>query len=421
MFQQLLPLFLLLLVNLAVIFRRIGGIRVPAWTAFMAAAILIAIQSRESYDHAIQVIAGQADVFVFLFGMFVIVTALETSGSLEQYALYVIQKVNTPRKMLFIIVFIFGLASSVLINDTVAIIGPLILIKVAKNEYLSKDYVLALAIALTFGSALLPTGNPQNFLLSIHGDLSFIEFFGYALIPTILGLLITYIYLHHRLTRSFSGEQIEGENQNLHSEQVRSKYQLQSEIAFLTVIIGLIISSFLNISSSIPILVVSSLFLFFSSHRDEIISKLDWGVLIFFAGMFVVIDAVSNSEYFRSYLLSILPNSSPLDIILFLFLIFLACQVISNVPVAVILTQIIPGSVLDFPFMWVMLAMTTTFAGATTVLGAASNIIVIETSSKRGVEISWIEFTKLGFPLSFMVFLSLCLVTYLYMLLFPII
>ena len=41
-------------------------------------------------------------------------------------------------------------------------------------------------------------------------------------------------------------------------------------------------------------------------------------------------------------------------------------------------------------------ALTTTFAGGTTVLGAASNIIVIETSKKRKVDISWIEFFKIG-------------------------
>ncbi len=117
-------------------------------------------------------------------------------------------------------------------------------------------------------------------------------------------------------------------------------------------------------------------------------------------GMFVVLDAVISSSFFIN---TITPFINQLgfnfkSFYLFILILFLLSQILSNVPVAILIAGIIPATPLDHPLFWMAAALTTTFAGATTVLGAASNIIVIDTASDRGVEITWWEFTNWESP-----------------------
>ena len=68
-------------------------------------------------------------------------------------------------------------------------------------------------------------------------------------------------------------------------------------VVLIITILGMFISSVIGISTAIPILITSSLFLFFSNDREKILAKVDWGVLFFFGGMFIVIDAVVSMNF----------------------------------------------------------------------------------------------------------------------------
>ncbi|HUT80068.1 MAG TPA: SLC13 family permease [Candidatus Bathyarchaeia archaeon] len=401
-FTSILPWILLFLVILAVIFRRIGKLEIPAWTAFLIAAIVIVLVQPEGFNQAVFVLGSQADVFIFLFGMFVIVTALEMSGALQKGAKLLLNKAKTGRAMLLWILLGFGLAAAVLVNDTVAIIAPILLITFSKQVGCeSKPLVITVALSLTFGSALLPTGNPQNFILAQAGNIGFLNFFLWALGPTIISLVGCYLLTRLFYRKDFS-KQLYTEIPFILDKHEYEKLTIPALVSLGLILVGMIITTFVNFPMAYIILIVSGLFLFIRNERREILARLDWGVLLFFGGMFIVIDAVTNSSIFQDSLLPIITGLQA-DIptfCLFVVVLFGASQIFSNVPVAIIVANILPGTPLDQPIFWITAALTTTFAGATTVLGAASNIIVLETSNKRGLNISWWEFTRVGFPIS---------------------
>ncbi len=401
-FNDILPWILLFLVILAVIFRRIGKLEIPAWTAFLAAAIIIVLVQPNGFEKAINVLGSQMDVFIFLFGMFVIVTALEMSGALQKGAKLLFNKAKNGRSMLLWILFGFGLSASILINDTVAIIAPILLVIFAKQVYCeSKPLIITVALGLTFGSAMLPTGNPQNFIIAQAGGITFVMFFLWAIGPTILSLIFCYLLTRLFYRKEYSKEPY-SEIPFILDKHEHEKLTLPALISLGLIFIGMIITSFVPFSMSYVILIVSGIFLFIRNERREILAKLDWGILLFFLGMFIVVDAVTSSSIFENSLIPLIANVK-IDIptfCLFVLILFVACQFLSNVPVAIIVSNVLPGTELDHPLFWITAALTTTFAGATTVLGAASNIIVIETANKRGVNISWWEFTRIGIPIS---------------------
>jgi Na+/H+ antiporter NhaD/arsenite permease-like protein len=133
-------------------------------------------------------------------------------------------------------------------------------------------------------------------------------------------------------------------------------------------------------------------------------------------GMFVALDAVVSSNFFKNTISPFLDHLefNFTSFIIFILILFLLCQILSNVPVAILIAGIIPGTPLDHPLFWMTAALTTTFAGATTVLGAASNIIVIDTAAERGVEITWWDFTKLGIPISFLSLIPILIIGFLF-------
>ena len=77
-------------------------------------------------------------------------------------------------------------------------------------------------------------------------------------------------------------------------------------------------------------------------------------------------------------------------------------QVVSNVPwVALqipLLTQLGYGG--GTPIPWLALAGASTLAGNVTLLGAASNLIVVELAERQGVTIRLGEFVRVGLPLA---------------------
>jgi Na+/H+ antiporter NhaD/arsenite permease-like protein len=128
----------------------------------------------------------------------------------------------------------------------------------------------------------------------------------------------------------------------------------------------------------------------------------DYSVLVFFAGMFVVTSAMWQSGAI-AIITGWLPDPDPADRVQSLGVITAASlalsQVLSNVPFVALydFVMIDSGFGGGHVAQWLMLAAASTIAGNLTILGAASNVIVIEAAEARGVRaFSFWEFTKIG-------------------------
>jgi len=182
-------------------------------------------------------------------------------------------------------------------------------------------------------------------------------------------------------------------------------------LALLSMIVGMIVSSFLNLSMAVTILVVVGVFLFFTPDRDTLLSKMDWSVFLLFSGLFIIEDFIIRDPIIFHEAIALMNRLQPnyQGFVIFSLALFVISQLISNVPAAILISQLLPHTTLNLPIFWITAAIITTFAGATTVLGAASNILVIQVSEKRGLKISWWEFTRIGLPLSCLILAEMIL------------
>ena len=80
-------------------------------------------------------------------------------------------------------------------------------------------------------------------------------------------------------------------------------------------------------------------------------------------------------------------------------------NLVSNVPAVLLfkpLMEVIPQQ----EQAWLALAMSSTLAGNLTLLGSVANLIVVESARRAGTELSFLEYLKVGVPLTLLTTLA---------------
>ena len=323
------------------------------------------------------------DVIVFLFGTFCVGEALNRSGYLAWIGNKIVSSARNTDQFILLVLFSTGLLSAILMNDTLAIMGtPLVLRFSRKYGISSRLMLFALAVGVTTGSVMSPIGNPQNLLIAIEGNLNdpFITFFSWFALPTLICLIITYAALKLFFRYEF-GISIQN-----HSEEVIIDPELAktSKIALLLMLTLIACKIFLvefltgwNFNLSwIALIFASPVFL--SRKRIEILRNIDWNTLVFFVSMFMLMESVWISGTFQGLLGKMSLNLGSIPIILALSIGF--SQLISNVPFVALYLPAMGNAVSQEQLM--VLAAGSTIAGNLLILGAASNVIILQNAEK---------------------------------------
>lgn len=397
-----LPILVLIVVFLLISFRRFGNFKFEIWQVMTGGAIIVLLFANITPINAFHAI--NFEVILFLFSMFVIGHSLEKSGYLSHISYKILKKTKTANQLLFSLIFLFGFGSAILMNDTLAIIGvPVILLLSKKHDISIKPFILALCFSVTIGSVFSPIGNPQNLLIAINSGIKnpFLIFFEYLLIPSIINLVLLYFLIKLFYKDSFKKNDLTHSQEPIHNKNL-AKLSKLSLIILIILIITKILFVLLNIdfelkldyiafASALPILLLSN-------KRIEIIKEIDWHTIIFFISMFILMQAVWDTGFFQNIFNSIPYNLNSIISITIISLVL--SQFISNVPlVALYLPLMITAGAGNIEFM--ALAFASTIAGNIFILGAASNVIVIQNVEKRKSEsISFYEFTRIGIPLT---------------------
>jgi Na+/H+ antiporter NhaD/arsenite permease-like protein len=131
---------------------------------------------------------------------------------------------------------------------------------------------------------------------------------------------------------------------------------------------------------------------------ERVYREIDWGLLVMFIGLFIVVAGVERTPLAASLLSqasrlrlnnpAVLTGASAI-----------LSNLVSNVPAVLLFKPFIPH-LPDATRAWLILAMSSTLAGNLTLLGSIANLIVIERAAREGVNIGFWEYLKAGLPLT---------------------
>jgi Na+/H+ antiporter NhaD/arsenite permease-like protein len=401
------PIVVLGIVFVLIAVRRVGKVKLQIWQVMLGGALMVLITGRITPVDAFQAI--NFDVIFFLFGMFIIGQATEDSGYLTHLCHKFFGKVRSVDKLVLAILFTMGLGSAVLMNDTIAIIGtPVMLLLSQRNHISPKLLLLCLAFAATIGSVVSPIGNPQNLLVAVSGSVKspFVTFSKYLLIPTAINILIAYLLLKLFYRKEFATRELQTDVEQIQHARLAKVARIS-----LVLVIGLILLrvaltllrfdcdfrlTYIALAGCTPILIYR---VFWKRKRFHILRRIDWFTLVFFASMFVLMESVWKTGFFQSLISELNLDIASVGTILMISVV--VSQLISNVPLVALF---LPLLVAADPGVKGLMALCagSTIAGNLFILGAASNIIIIQHAEKQsgGESITFIEFAKVGVPLT---------------------
>jgi Na+/H+ antiporter NhaD/arsenite permease-like protein len=377
---------------LGVALGRLPALKMNRATIALVGATLLVAGGVLSLDQAYR--AVDWNTLLLLFGMMVLNVNLRAGGFFQRVTAGVIRFAKTPRRLLALIIGASGVLSAVFLNDTIVLVfAPLVLDVTLALRRNPLPYLVGLVTAANIGSVATITGNPQNMLVGLSSGISFVDFTE-ALAPiAVVGLAIAWGVLVLVYRREFTGSPlgtvvevpISGDHRTL------IKALVATGVMGVTLVAGL----------PVPLAAALAAALLLVTRRtapEGVFQEIDWGLLVFFIGLFVVTGALEASGLSGQLLQLLHPyaNGGPLPLSAVSVVL---SNVVSNVPAVMLLRPVVP-TLNDPASAWLTIAMATTLAGNLTLIGSVANLIVAEIARRRGVELSFGEYLKAGMAIA---------------------
>ncbi len=391
----------LFLVFLLSIFRKVGKFKISFWQGMFFGALLVVVFKEISLFRAFQAI--EWEIILFLFCMFVLGEALYSSGLLSVYSFFLFKKVKNTSQLLFFFILSMAFFSALLMNDTLAIIGVFLIFMLAQRHSIAlKPFLLALMFSITLGSVFSPIGNPQNLLIALKTSMAnpFFLFFQYLFLPSFINLVVLYFLLSFFYKKEFPFLPLKHFKESLKDSSLAFWAQIGLGLFVFAIVLKILFAfvfpqvyfslTFISLAGALPILL-------FSKKSLAILKKIDWHTLLFFIGMFVLMQSVWDSGFFQSWIKKFSFHFASISIVFFISL--LLSQFMSNVPFVALFLPLLIKEGVDLPVIFA-LASGSTIAGNLFILGAASNVIVIQGAEKKQIFLSFWEFFRIGLPLT---------------------
>jgi Na+/H+ antiporter NhaD/arsenite permease-like protein len=329
---------------------------------------------------------------VLLFSMMLLVGNLHLVGFFEWNAEAVLRRLK-PHQLLPAVIFTCGFLSAFFVNDIVCLVMvPFVLSVTRKMSLPPLPYLLAVATASNIGSVATITGNPQNMLIGSFSGIHYRDFLLHLAPVAIAGLFVDWAVLHWVHLRNVvlkGGER---------TEIPLPALDLSKLTKPLIVATAVVIGFFIGVDPALMAALGAAMLLITRTLEPQKLYKaVDWGLLVFFVGLFLIVGGAENAGI-TAKLLGIAQHWNLQRTWIFTLSVAALCNLVNNVPAVMLLKTLVPGFA-DPHKMWLVLAMASTLAGNLTITGSVANIIVVETA-KPEVEIEYRDYIRVGVPIT---------------------
>lgn len=333
--------------------------------------------------------AVNGDTLGLLLGMMILAAYLAEAGFFRWASWRVIRAARTPRSLLWGLTLTAGLLSAFLVNDTVCLLMTPLVVRIIDDADLPPlPYLLAIAFGSNAGSAATLTGNPQNMLVGTLSGISWPRFAAALALPAAASLLAVAAVLHLEFRAELPRRALA--NRGFPEPPIDVRLLRRALAAT-----GLAVAGF---PLAWTALFAAALLMAVAGRAPrEALARVDWPLLLFFAGLFVVVAGVGRSglaERLYQVALPWLGDTAELQAIGFSGFTVAASQVVSNVPFVLLAGHWIPR-LADPTLLWLATALASTLAGNLTVVGSVANLIVLELAGPKG-RIGFWRFLRYG-------------------------
>ena len=383
--------------------------KVHRTTAALAGAVALILTGVVSFDTGVgHIDFGTLGVLV---GMMIFVAVVKNSGIFEYLAIRAakIAKGN-PWLIMVLFVLITAVLSAFLDNvTTVLLIGPVTYTVCKMLEVNPIPFFLTEIIASNVGGTATLIGDPPNIMIGSATGLTFFDFLANDG-PAVLVILIVSIAVFYVMYGRNMGASQEKRDHimAMHAHEAIKDQGLFKKSVLMIVLVALafVVHGALDIEPSVVALAAAAIMLIIGrADVEHTLMDVEWSTIGFFAGLFVVVGGLAETgviEMMAYALIDLTGGNLMVTIIVLVWASAIISSFLDNIPLVATLIPIITtmeSTGMDVMPLWWAVSLGACIGGIGTLIGASANVVLASISGKYGHPITFMEYTKVGFPL----------------------
>lgn len=387
--------------------------RVAVVSAGAAAMILIGATGADEafYSHETGI---DWNVIFLLLGMMIIVGVIHKTGLFEFLAVKAIQLAKgRPRQAFVYILLLVGFASALLDNVTTILLAVPMTFMVAK--YLKVNavpFILAEVFISNIGGAATLIGDPPNIIIASKAGLDFNEFLIHMtpMVLMVISVIVPMlVFMFRKDLKNSAADRTKVMELNA-STFITDKSLLTKSVTVLTIVISaFVLHGVLHLEPSVIAMMGAGLLVLISKLKpDQFARDVEWGTLVFFAGLFVMVGALVNVGALKvvaDYIGDLVGDNGALAAGAIVVVSAFVSGIVDNIPYVASMTPVIQQlndsiTSITNDGLWWALAFGADFGGNMTIVGASANVVAIGLAYANGIKISFWKFARYGVPVT---------------------
>ena len=332
--------------------------------------------------------------------MMIVVAVLRRAGFFARLTVANLGRVRSPKGLLAATMLLSGVLSAFLVNDVVCVaLTPLVLHLARRLGLDPRPQLVGLAIASNLGSAATLTGNPQNMIIGGLSGIPYLWFAAKLAPPALFGLVVGYVVVLIAYRSALRGDSATTNGNTVDDRVPTNRRHTRLLLKALIVTVLAVAGFFAGFPMAVVALVAAAVLLLDRFRPSAVYARVDWGLLVMFAGLFVVVRAFEVHVLKGSGVDELAARGDPVWALSGLSAAL--SNLVSNVPAVLLFKPVVLAMPADErETAWLALALSSTFAGNLTVLGSVANLIVVEQARREGVSIRFWDYARVGIPVT---------------------
>ncbi len=392
-----------------VVFALIISEKIHRTTAALAGAVVLILTGIVTFDKGMEHIDfGTLGVLV---GMMIFVAVVKQSGIFEYIAIRAakIAKGN-PWVIMVLLLLITAVLSAFLDNvTTVLLIGPVTFTVCKMLEMSPVPFFIVEIMASNIGGTATLIGDPPNIMIGSAANLTFLDFLVYngpaVLLITVAAIAIFYVMYGRNMNAS---PEKQAHIMEMHAHEAIQNQSLfkKSVVMIVLVALAFVTHSIFNVTPSTVALAAAAIMLIISAADiEKILLDVEWATIGFFAGLFIVVGGLSETgviNMLANGLIEVTGGNVLVTIIVLCWASAIISSFLDNIPMVATLIPIIIAmeqTGIDVMPYWWAISLGACIGGIGTLIGASANVVLSGISGRYGYPITFMEYTKVGFPM----------------------
>ncbi len=358
------------------------------------------------------------NVIFLLVGMMTCVHVLSKTGFFEWVAISIAKRTKgSPMAIMLLLLLATSLLSAFLDNvTTIVLLVPVTILITEILEISPLPFIMLEAISSNIGGTSTLIGDPPNIIIGSQARLSFNDFLCHlgVVISFILGAFLITVYLLFRKRFQVPENIKKRVTQSAPALAIVDKKRMKRSLIVMGFIfVGFFLHNSLNVEPGIIALFGSMVMLLVcKSKSDESLTSVEWGVIFFFIGMFMIIAALEYNGvivWVAEQIIKFAGNDLLLLCVLVLWGSAVLSSVLDNIPFVITMVPLVKQFVAHFSSVyplwssyeiglpiWWSLALGACLGGNGTLIGASANIVMAKIAERNHYHVTFRRFLKYG-------------------------